>query len=63
MVKETFLVQFSEIEKNDYNLSISRYKQVEHEAVEYEEPEVLIENVLQLEAEIAKELQELKAMV
>ena len=52
-----------QIKKNDYNLSISRYKQVEHEEVEYEEPEVLIEKVSQLEEEIAKELQELKAMI
>jgi type I restriction enzyme M protein len=57
------LVPFSEIKKNDYNLSISRYKQVEHEEVEYEEPEVLIEKVSRLEEEIAKELQELKAMI
>ncbi len=59
----SILVPFSEIKKNDYNLSISRYKKVEHEEVVYEEPEVLIEKVLQLEEEIAKELQELKAMI
>jgi len=59
----SILVPFAQIKKNDYNLSISRYKQVEHEEVEYKEPEVLIENVLQLEEEIAKELQELKEMI
>jgi type I restriction enzyme M protein len=60
---KSVLVPFSEIKKNDYNLSISRYKQVEHEEVEYEDPEVLIENLARLEEEIAKELQELKAMI
>ncbi len=60
---KSVLVPFSEIKKNDYNLSISRYKKVEHEEVEYEEPEVLIENVSRLEEEIAEELQELKAMI
>jgi len=60
---QSILVPFDTIKKNDYNLSISRYKQVEHEGLAYEEPEVLIERVSQLEEEIAKELQELKAMV
>jgi len=60
---KSVLVPFEQIKKNDYNLSISRYKQVEYEEVEYEEPEVLIENVARLEEEIAKELQELKAMI
>ena len=57
------LVPFETVKKNDYNLSISRYKQVEHEEVEYEEPEILIEKVSELEEEIAKELEELKTMI
>jgi type I restriction enzyme M protein len=61
--EQSVLVPFSEIKKNDYNLSISRYKQVEHEEIAFEDPEVLIENVSRLEEEIAKELQELKAMI
>ncbi len=60
---QSILVPFSEIKKSDYNLSISRYKKVEHEEVAYEDPEVLIEKVSQLEEEIAKDLQELKAMI
>src|SRR5207249_7855843 len=35
---ESILIPFEAIKKNDYNLSISRYKQVEHEEVEHEEP-------------------------
>jgi type I restriction enzyme M protein len=60
---KSILVPFSELKKNNYTLSISRYKQVEHEEVEYEDPEVLIENVSRLEEEIAKELRELKALI
>ncbi len=57
------LVPFSDIKKNGYNLSISRYKQVEQEKLEHEDPQVLIENVARLEEEITKELQELKALI
>jgi type I restriction enzyme M protein len=61
--RQCIFVSFETIKKNDYNLSISRYKEVEHEEVEYEEPEILIEKVAQLEEEIARELQELKGMI
>jgi len=60
---KSILVPFETLKKNDYNLSISRYLQVEHEEVEYKDPEVLIENISRLEEEIAKGLQELKAMI
>jgi type I restriction enzyme M protein len=60
---QSILVPYSEMKKNDYNLSISRYKQIEHEVVEYEDPEVLIENVARMEEDIAKDLQDLKSMM
>jgi type I restriction enzyme M protein len=60
---KSILVPFETLKKNDYNLSISRYKKAEREEVEYEEPEILIENVSRLEEEIAKDLQALKAMI
>lgn len=61
--KQNILVPFEKIKKTKYNLSISRYKQADREEVEYEEPEVLIENVSRLEEEIAKELKKLKGMM
>lgn len=61
--KGSVLVPFETIEKSDYNLSISRYKRIEHEELQYEEPEVLIEKVLQVEEEITKDLRELKGMI
>lgn len=61
--ERSILVPFLTIKKNDYNLSISRYKKVQQEEVEHEEPGVLIENLSQLEEKIARELQELKALI
>lgn len=58
----SILVPLETINKNGYNLSFRRYKPVEYEKVEYEDPEVLINKILQLEEEIAENLQELKAM-
>jgi type I restriction enzyme M protein len=57
------IVSISEIKKNDYNLSFSRYKQADRDETQYEEPVVLIENISRLEQEIARELEELKARI
>ncbi len=61
--KQSFCVDFDEIKKNEYSLSIARYKKVEHEEVKYEKSSVIIDRVLKNEEEIAKELRELKRMV
>ena len=36
---------------------------IEHEKVDYEEPEILIENVLQIEEEIRRDLDKLRKMM
>jgi type I restriction enzyme M protein len=59
---QSILVPFENIRKGEYNLSISRYKTVVHDEIKYEEPEVLIEKILQLEEDISKELKQIKAM-
>lgn len=56
-------VTFDEIKNNDYNLSIARYKQEEHEEVSYDNPKDIINRVLKTEEEITKELSELKMMI
>jgi hypothetical protein len=38
---QSFLVPKSEVAGNDYDLSINRYKEVAHEAVEYDSPKVI----------------------
>ena len=58
-----FLVPADEIRSNKYDLSISRYKEIEHKEIEYEKPEVIVKKVLELEKEIAKEVEEIKTMI
>lgn len=56
-----FWVNKAEIEKNDFDLSINRYKEVEYEKVEYEKPEVILAKIEKLEEEIVAGIRELKA--
>ena len=58
-----FFVPISEIKENGYDLSISRYKEIEYEEVQYEKPEVIIEKIETLENEIQKSLTDLKALL
>ncbi len=61
--EKSIVVPFEKIKENDYNLSISQYKEVKHEEIKYEPPKKIIEKALKLELEIAKGLEELKKMV
>ncbi len=61
--KKSLLVPVEEIRANKYDLSISRYKPIEHAEVEYEKPEVIMGKVLELEKEIAKEVEEIQEMI
>ncbi|MCB1552880.1 MAG: SAM-dependent DNA methyltransferase [Xanthomonadales bacterium] len=58
-----FMVPRKEIEANDFDLSINRYKEAKHEEVQYEPPKRIIAKLRALEAEIAKDLSELEAML
>ena len=40
-----FFVPIEEIEENDFDLSISRYKEIEYEEVIYEEPKVIKQKI------------------
>jgi len=55
-----FLVPADEIRANKYDLSISRYKQIEHKEIGYEKPEVIMKKVLELEGRIAQEVDEIQ---
>ncbi|USN45756.1 MAG: SAM-dependent DNA methyltransferase [Candidatus Woesearchaeota archaeon] len=61
--EKSIVVPFTEIKENDYILSISRYKELAHEDIEYDDPKEIIERVMKSEDEIKKELEELKRMV
>ncbi|MDH5686347.1 MAG: type I restriction-modification system subunit M [Candidatus Bathyarchaeota archaeon] len=54
-----FFVPIEEIEENNYDLSISRYKEIEYEEIAYEEPEVIRQKIMELEKKITKTLQEI----
>ena len=57
------VVDAEQIRNNKYDLSISRYKPVEHKHVEYEAPDVIMDKILVMEEEIAyiiKDLMEKK---
>jgi type I restriction enzyme M protein len=58
--KKNFIVPIKEIKDNSYDLSISKYKEIEHEEVKYEKPEVLKKNILDLENKIINILKDLK---
>ncbi|WP_020558915.1 type I restriction-modification system subunit M [Thiofilum flexile] len=61
--EQSFLVPKQEIVNNDYDLSINRYKEVVHEAVDYDAPKVILARLAALEEEIAKGRQELEALL
>jgi type I restriction enzyme M protein len=58
---KAFFVPVDEIRRNKYDLSINRYKETAYAATAYEPPGLIIERLRQLEAEIAKDLDELAA--
>lgn len=58
-----FMVPVKEIEERNFDLSISRYKETKHEEVEYGAPKQIIGKLRVLEADIAKELDEMERML
>jgi type I restriction enzyme M protein len=58
-----FMVPVDEIENKDFDLSVTRYKESKHDEVKYEPPKKIIANLRALEAQIAKDLSELEAML
>lgn len=53
----------SEIQDNGLDLSYNRYKKFEYEEQTYEPPKRILETLFQLEAEIQKDMQELKNLI
>lgn len=61
--EQSFFVEKKEIVENEYDLSINKYKEVEYVPVEYPPTGEIMDKILELDAQIAKELEELKAML
>ena len=61
--EQSFFVPVDEIKKNDYDLSINKYKEIEYVPVEYPPTEEILGNIDALESEIQAELAELKKLL
>lgn len=61
--EQSFFVPVEEIRKNDYDLSINKYKEIEYEEEQYEAPEVILDRVKELEDEIMQGIDELQEMI
>ena len=60
---KSFLVPFSEIKANDWDLSINRYKEIEYEEIVYEKPTDIIAAIEALDQERNQALTALKEML
>jgi len=60
---QSFCVPRADIEAQGYDLSINRYKEVVHEAVEHVPPLVILKRLAELEEEIRKGMKELEGML
>jgi type I restriction enzyme M protein len=52
--------KIEEIKNNDWDLSISKYKEIEYEDVKYDPPKEIMKRIEKLEGEILKDLKELQ---
>lgn len=60
---QSFLVPKADIAAQDYDLSVNRYKEIAHDKVEHRAPLDIIADIEKLDAELAADLAELKAML
>lgn len=58
--KKYFFVPIKEIKDNNYDLSISKYREIEYEEVKYEKPEVIKKKILELENNIIETLKNIE---
>ncbi len=59
----SFLVPKAEIAGNDYDLSINRYKEIQHEVVEHESPQQILQRLAALDQEILVGRKALEALL
>jgi type I restriction enzyme M protein len=60
---QSFCVPKTEIAAAGYDLSLNRYKEVEHDEVEHESPVAILADLRQIEAEIAEGMKRLEGML
>ena len=60
---QSFCVPKADIVANNYDLSLNRYKEVVHEAVEHRPPKEIIADLTKLEVEIQAGMKELEGLL
>jgi len=60
---QSFCVSKDEIAGNNYDLSLNRYKEIEHEVVEHRDPKDILKELWKLEEEIQAGMKELEGML
>ena len=55
-----FFVPVKEIQENKYDLSISRYREVEYEEAKYDLPKDILKQLRKLDAEVSRDMDELE---
>lgn len=60
---QSFFVDKADIERNNYDLSINRYKEVVYEKINYEKPETILNRIDTLIADIAAETKKVREML
>ncbi|MBP2144388.1 type I restriction enzyme M protein [Methanococcus voltae] len=60
---KNFFVTFEEIKKNNYDLSILKYTEIEYKIPDYDKPEIIIKRINDLEDEIKKSFEELDVLM
>lgn len=61
--EQSFLVPIDEVRENEYDLSITKYQQVQYQEKLYEKPKDLILQIKELETEIANGIEALEEML
>ena len=60
---QSFCVPKADIAANGYDLSINRYKELVHDEIDVPAPSEILDELIQLEEEIQKDIDDLKAML
>ncbi|CAM3985566.1 DNA methyltransferase [Bacillus wiedmannii] len=61
--EQSFFVPVDEIVSKEYDLSINRYKEIEYEEVQYEDPRVILAEIKKLEEEVLEGIIDLEGMI
>jgi type I restriction enzyme M protein len=61
--EQSFYVPMAEIIGNEYDLSINRYKEVVYEEVKYDEPQIILKRIKELQQAMDKGIADLEAML